>query len=177
MGYIATSNVECACTATEAWEKMRDISVAHHYVPEVDKTVITTDKKEGVGASRKVTGKRGTLDETVTEWKEGKGFTIRLHKGDKPPTPFSDASFTYRIDDIGGKSCKLTTTMIYEMPWGIFGKLLHSLFIGKIVKGSVRDVVLCLKKYYETGEPVTDADLKALRAIPEEKLPLPYGQA
>lgn len=174
MGYIATSNILCNMPAEKAWEKMRDISKAHEYVPGLHKTTITTPKKEGVGASRRVVGKYGALDETVTEWRDGKGFTIRLHKGDKGPAPFKEAHFTYRIDKIGDKQCKLTTTMIYEMPWGPMGKLLNAVMFAKVVKGNVRDVVLCLKQYYESGKPVTAADLTKLRQIPEEKLPQPY---
>lgn len=174
MGYIATSNIMCNIPAEKAWEKLRDISTAHHYVPNLKSTKITTPKKEGVGASRRVSGKHGVLDETVTEWKEGKGFTIRLHKGEKGPAPFKEAHFTYRIDKIDDKQCKLTTTMVYEMPWGAVGSLLNSLLFGRIVRGNIRDVVLCMKHYYETGKPVTAEDLQKLRLIPEEKLPQPY---
>ena len=38
----------------QCWEKARNFGVAHHYVPGVIKTEITTDKKEGLGASRRV---------------------------------------------------------------------------------------------------------------------------
>ncbi len=174
MGHIVTSNVICAMSAAQAWEKLRDLSLAHNYVPNIDKTQITTEKKEGVGASRRVSGKQ-SLDETVTEWKEGKGFTIRLHNGDKPVTPFKEATFTYRIDAIDDTQCKLTTTMIYELPWGFFGNLLNTLLIGRIVRGNIRDVVLSMKGYYETNKPITKSDLAELRKIPEEKLPQPYG--
>ncbi len=174
MGHIATSNIMCNIPAEKAWGKLRDISTAHLYVPGLSKSKITTDKKEGVGASRRVYGKHGVLDETITEWKEGKGFTIRLHKGDKPAVPFKEAHFSYRIDKIDDKRCKLTTTMIYDMPWGGFGKLLNSLFFARIVRGNIRDVVLSMKNYYETGKATTEADMKKLRLIPEETLPQPY---
>lgn len=174
MGHIATSNVMCNISAEKAWDKMRDISKAHEYVPGLSGTKITTTKTEGVGASRRVYGKHGAMDETVTEWKDGKGFTIRLHKGDKPAMPFKEAHFTYRIDAIDSKRCKLTTTMVYEMPWGGLGRLLNSLLFGRIVRQNIRDVVLCLKQYYESGKAVTESDLKKLREIPEEKLPQPY---
>jgi hypothetical protein len=174
MGYIATSNIMCNLPADKAWEKMRDISKAHLYVPGLSNTKITTPKKEGIGASRRVYGKHGVMDETVTEWNDGRGFTIRLHKGDKPAMPFKEAHFTYRIDKIDDKRCKLTTTMIYEMPWGGLGKLLNSLFFARIVYSNVRDVVLSMKNYYETNQATTADDMKKLRLIPEEKLPQPY---
>jgi ribosome-associated toxin RatA of RatAB toxin-antitoxin module len=174
MGHIATSNIMCNLSADQAWEKMRDISKAHLYVPGLTNTKITTTQKEGLGASRRVYGKHGVMDETVTEWNDGRGFTIRLHKGDKPAMPFKEAHFTYRIDKIDDKRCKLTTTMIYEMPWGGLGKLLNSLFFARIVYSNVRDVVLSMKNYYETNQATTADDMKKLRLIPEEKLPQPY---
>ena len=126
MSHIATSNVTCAISAEESWNKLSDISLAHNYVPNINSTKITTQQKTGVGASRRVSGQQ-SLDETVTEWKEGKGFTIKLHNGDKPVFPFNHAEFTYRIDKLDDKSCKLTTTMIYEVRWGFIGKILNSL--------------------------------------------------
>jgi len=174
MGYIATSNVVCNVPAEQAWEKLQDFSVPHYYIPTLHKTTITTKEKNGLGASRRVEGKHGKLDETITEWKEGKGLTIRLHKGDNPPSPFKEAQFTYRIDKLDSKQCKLTATMIYEMPWGIIGKLLNALLFGRIVRGNIRDVVLGMKGYYETGKKLDMEDLKKLRQIPEEKLPQPY---
>ena len=174
MDHIVTTNVACAIPAAQAWEKLRDISLAHHYVPGIDQTTITTSLKEGVGASRRVSGKNQSLEETVTEWKEGKGFTIKLHNGDKCVFPFSEAAFTYRIDPTGDKQCKLTTTMTYSVRWGALGKLLNSLLFASIVRKNVRDVALSMKKYYETNEPTTMEDLKKLRQIPEERLPQPY---
>jgi len=174
MGYIATSNILCNIPAEKAWEKLRDISKAHEYVPGLKGTKVTTPIKEGVGASRRVFSKYGPLDETVTEWREGRGFTIRLHKGDKNPAPFANAEFIYRIDKIGDSQCKLTTTMIYEMPWGPIGALLNTLMFARVVRSNVRDVVVCMKHYYETGKPVTAQDLAELRKIPEATLPAPY---
>lgn len=174
MGYIVTSNLICNTSADKAWQQLQDFSIPHCYIPDLHKTQIKTKEKNGVGASRRVTGKYGILDETITEWSEGKGFTIRLHKGDKAPTPFSQAEFTYRIDKLDDKQCKLTTTMIYELPWGIIGKLLNALLFGRIVRGNIRDVVLGMKGFYETGNKITHADLKKLRQIPEDRLPQPY---
>jgi len=54
MGHIATSNIMCNISAEKAWEKMRDISKAHLYVPGLNNNKITTTQKEGVGASRRV---------------------------------------------------------------------------------------------------------------------------
>ncbi|HNI36740.1 MAG TPA: hypothetical protein PKZ68_00445, partial [Pseudomonadales bacterium] len=82
----------------------------------------------------------------------------------KPAKPFGEAKFTYRIDKIDDKSCKLTCTMTYEMGMGILGSVLHSLFIGNLIRGNIRDVALSMAYFYETGKKPSKEDLVRLRA-------------
>lgn len=160
---IAVYNATINLPIEQAWQKLRNLSLADNYVPGISQCEIRTAQKEGVGASRRVSGPKQWLDETVTEWQEGRGFTIRLHKGEKPPAPFTEGQFSYRLDKIDEGHCKITCTMIYEMGMGIFGKLLNSLLIENIVRNNVRDVSLGLAFFYETGKPVSDSDRKFLR--------------
>ena len=148
---------------SQAWEKLRDISQAHLYVPGIVDTKIVSDNKEGVGASRYVYRKPGSyIQETVEEWQEGRGFLIRLHRGDRPAAPFKTASFRYELEDEGPDRTRLTTTMHFEMPWGAFGALLEKLMSG-VVEKTVADVALSLKLFYERGEPTTAAALEAYK--------------
>lgn len=164
MGHIAVYNATAKIPAEQAWNKLKDLSLAHNYVPNITKCTITTAQKEGMGASRRVSGPQQALDETVVEWNEGRGFVIRLHNGSKPAKPFGEAKFTYRIDKIDDKSCKLTCTMTYEMGMGILGSVLHSLFIGNLIRGNIRDVALSMAYFYETGKKPSKEDLVRLRA-------------
>ena len=80
----------------QAWARLRDISLAHNYVPGIVRIEIVSARTEGVGASRYVwRNARSYLQETVVEWWEGEGFLIRLHKGDKPAPPFRNASLIF----------------------------------------------------------------------------------
>ena len=148
----------------QCWDKLRDLSLAHHYVPGLKKTEITTDIKEGIGASRKVYQSALVLDETVEEWYEGKGFLIRLHRGEngKPPG-FEKGWFRYQLEDAGGEQTLFTATMSYVMPWGWFGEALESLLLRRFLQGTVRDVALSMKEYYETGVPVKPERLKQIK--------------
>jgi hypothetical protein len=161
MGHIAVYNATAKITADEAWQKLKDLSQASNYVPGINKCVITTDKKDGVGASRRVSGPQQAVDETVTEWNEGRGFTIRLHNGEKNPFPFSAANFTYRIDKLNEKTCKLTCTMTYEL--GLIGNIMHGLFMGNLIRNKIRDVTLSMVSFYETGKRPSKEDLVRLR--------------
>lgn len=159
----ATSQIVIDLPREQCWEKLRDISRAHHYVPGIVRTEIVSEQAEGVGASRHVYRSQDKyLQETVTEWDEGKGFLIRLHKGDKPAPPFRRATFRYRLDDHGTGQTLFTATLRYEMPWGVLGAWLEKKML-RAVAATVADVATAMKLYYESGEPTTAAALKAYK--------------
>lgn len=149
---------------TEAWQNLRDISLAHNYVPGIVRTELVSDQAEGVGASRYVyRNKRSYIQETVEEWQEGEGFLIRLHRGDKPAPPFRHARFRYQLADAEGGRTLFTATMSYDMPWGALGRWLAAR-LRPFVDATIRDVALAMKLYYESGQPTTPAALKAFKA-------------
>ena len=146
-----------------AWEKLRDISLAHNYVPGIIKTAIVSEQREGVGASRHVyRNAKSYIQETVIEWDEGHGFLIRLHRGDKPAPPFRNAWFRYRLDDEGADKTLFTASLEYELPWGALGAWLEKR-MEKVVQATIDDVATAMKLFYETGQPTTAAALKAYR--------------
>jgi hypothetical protein len=149
-----------------AWEKLCDLGLAHCYVPGIVRTEITTGRRTGVGASRRVyQSESRCLDETVVEWREGSGFVIRLHKGDRgPPPPFRSAAFRYWIEPEGHDRTRLTTTLSYAVRWGLLGRCLDALVLAKAIRANVRDVASGLKDFYETGVAVTPARHAELRA-------------
>ena len=149
---------------SDAWAKLRDISLAHHYVPGIVKTEIVSEQAEGVDASRYVyRNEKSYIQETVQEWQEGKGFLIHLHRGDKPAPPFKDAWFRYALEDAGNGQTRLTTSLRYQMPWGRLGAWLGDRMAG-FVQATIADVACSMKLYYETGVPTTAAALKAYKA-------------
>jgi hypothetical protein len=149
---------------SEAWAKLRDISLAHNYVPGIVKTEIVSEQAEGIGASRYVyRNEKSYIQETVEEWQEGEGFLIHLHRGDKPAPPFKDAWFRYALADGGNGQTQLTTSLSYELPWGSLGAWLGKKMAG-FVEATINDVALSMKLYYETGAPTTAAALKAYKA-------------
>lgn len=159
----ATAAIVINLPRAEAWEKLRDISLAHNYVPGIVNTEIITDQREGVGASRYVyRNAKSYLQETVTQWREGEGFRIKLHKGDKPALPFREAFFNYQLDEAGPNQTRFTATLGYQMPWGGFGEWLGKRMLG-FVQSTVEDVATAMKLYYETGDPTSPAALKAYK--------------
>jgi hypothetical protein len=148
----------------DAWAKLRDISQAHNYVPGIVSTKIVSEQFEGIGASRYVyRNPKSYIQETVEEWDAGTGFLIHLHRGDKPAPPFKDAWFRYALEDGGNGQTRLTTSLIYEMPWGRLGAWLGGKMAG-FVQATISDVAHSMKLYYETGVPTTAAALKTYKA-------------
>jgi hypothetical protein len=159
----AVGRVHIPLPRAQVWEKLRDLSLAHNYVPGVTGVRIDTAQREGVGASRTVNMKNGSqLQETVEEWTDGHGFVIRLHKGDKPAMPiFRQFYFRYRIDDDGDGTVFLPA-MLYETRFGPLGALLGGL-IHKGFLRAVNDIGLAMRDYYLTGDKVGPERLKQLR--------------
>ena len=160
-----SAEFEVNLSRSQAWERLRDFSAPDRYVQGLTRVEMTTGSLEGVGASRRVTqGKSLVLDETITEWREGEGFTLRLHRGDKGPMPpFKEHFFEYAIVERDG-AVYLRNSMHYQLGLGPLGRLLDVLVLRRVITGQMRDVTLAQKNYYETGEPVTAAILAAARA-------------
>ena len=153
MTSTARAQVSIALPRQKVWEGLRDLGRAPFYVPGLTGVEFTTERREGVGASRKVLQKsRPPMDETVVRWDEGYGFVLRLHNGDKPPAPFREASFEYRIADAPDGGTLFQPALTYTLPWGVFGALLDALIVNRFGRGQVRAVALNFKRYYETGE-------------------------
>jgi Polyketide cyclase / dehydrase and lipid transport len=160
MTHVVSASSIIDMPVENAWDKLRDLSQAHNYVPGIVKTEIVSEQTEGVGASRYVyRNERSYIQETVTTWREGEGFTIRLHKGDKPAPPFRDAWFTYELTSNGTRQTLLTTSMGYEMPWGTVGRFLGKRLEGFVAK-TIADVAYSMTLFYETGRPTSSSALK-----------------
>jgi len=159
----AEYEIEVNLSREQAWEKLRDFSAAIHYVPGLTSAEIITEQREGVGASREACQGKRVLNETVIEWNEGQGFTLRLHRGDKGPVPpLSSASYDYGLVERDGKVF-LSNAMRYEVGLGFLGRWLDKVGISKVVSGAVRDSTIAQKIYYETGKDVTPEMLKATK--------------
>lgn len=156
---MAQAEVIVNLPRAEIWSRLRDLSCPQKYVPGLRDCRMTTERKEGVGASRRVYTTSGMeMDETVVEWNEGQGFVIKLHDGSKPPPPiFTEARFHYLFEDIpGGKTC-FKPTMTYTLKFGVLGVLLDRLMINWIVRSNMKKVGLGFKQFYETGRPSNPA--------------------
>jgi ribosome-associated toxin RatA of RatAB toxin-antitoxin module len=148
MPAIASHSILLDLTPQAAWAKLRDLSLAPHYVPGLTGCQFHPGAQEGVGASRRVFRKGGQyLDESVVSWQEDVGFVLRLHKGSNDsPFPFREASFSYALQAEGA-----STRITLQMSYSLRGGRLMELMLGKAFNKVVRQIAENLKAYYETG--------------------------
>lgn len=142
MKYKAVHTVKLNMTPDEAWERLRDLSLASDYVPGVKSMEFLTDLKEGVGTQRRVYPQG--IDEKVVLWIPGKEVTLELSKkGREAFFPFKKSAFRYSLSQTGETYMNLS--LEYEL---ILGSLGHLLFGGIIRKRIIRTAE-SLKKFYE----------------------------
>ena len=146
-----------------AWSLLQDLSLPHNYVPGITRTEIMSGSTRGVGAHRRVYGQRGDfLEETVIEWREGEGFVIRLHRGDKPMAPFTRAEFCYSLRPCDGDQTLVELAIVFQMPGGTLGEKLGAWFIRPAMEKRLVQVAAGMKHFYETGKAAADQDRKRL---------------
>lgn len=158
--------VEIELDASTAWTRLSDFSLAINYVPGLTDLKINSEQTSGVGASRTVTsGGKLALDETIIDWREGEGFTIRLHRGDSGPIPpMSEAYFDYGLE-VEGDKVYLHNRMRYKVGLGFLGKFLDWLAIKKVVATALRDTTIAQKLFYESGVKVDKVQLAAAKKL------------
>ena len=127
-----------------AWQQLRDLRNCIHWVPGLERVEITTTQREGVGASRRVFAARGPgsdgMDETVTAWTEGRGFAIRLHRGEQgPPAPMREAEFVYTVHPDGADS-RIETEMRYSLRWGVLGRAIDAAVTRRVFRSMAQQV-------------------------------------
>jgi len=149
----------------EAWDRLQDFSLAHCYVPRLTDTEIVSAQRTGEGAHRRVYSGKRFLEETVIRWHEGSGFTIALHKGDKPMPPFREAEFEYAISAAGPQQTRVQLSMRIIMPGGAAARFIARKMLLPVIRRNLVQVAAGLKHFYETGEPADDSDRKRLSGV------------
>ncbi|MDD0977032.1 SRPBCC family protein [Pseudomonas fontis] len=146
---VASHSVVVALSPAQAWKKLKDLSLAPHYVPGLTGLRLHPGVREGVGASRRVFRKGGQwLDESVVQWQDGEGFVLVLHKASGgAPLPFRQASFHYSLK-AQGQGTRITTSLHYRLRGGwLVERLLRASFARV-----VRQIGENLGAYYESGQ-------------------------
>ena len=156
--HVAQSRVILKMSQQEAWRQLEKFDQAHRYVPGVTTTRITTVARRGEGASRHVEQALGGMDETVTHWNDGQGYTLRLHNGEASPIIFKEATFLYRLSDPPGDQSELICHLSYTLDGGPTLEFLHQIALRNLIQTTNDGVARGLKKFYENTPTAADKE-------------------
>ena len=143
----------------QCWEKLKDLSLAANYIPDVTRIAFITDQKQGVGTQRTALSSKWPTwsHETVISWVDGYSFSLRLHRGKKRTFFwFDELQFHYLLEDI--ESATRFKPIISYIP-----RFKQTTDIStKMLTQKLWVICHAMKKYYETNVPVSPKNMMLL---------------
>lgn len=157
-----SSEIRLNAPKEKVWAIWADLGGIQNFHPGVKKSYYTSEKKEGVGASRVCEFiPMGKVEESVTEWREGEEMTLAVFPKEKAP-PFKTAHGRFALKP-DGQGTVVTFAFDYALKFGPLGRLLDALMVRPQLRKAVPEILLGLKHHVETGEPVDPAVIKRLK--------------
>ena len=148
MNYSIKANLMINAPAKEVWAVLADFNNVYTWAPTVTHSAALNGKNNEVGAGRScsITG-FGDIEEIITQWQEGENFTFTI----SDLGPLTLANSRWQIDTTSDNMTKLTVDFNYQLKFGLFGKLLHSLMMRNKLEKGLSAATNALKKRVETG--------------------------
>jgi hypothetical protein len=136
--YQASSNLEIDASQAEVWALLAEFSTVSQWAPQVKESHAIGKGERCVGAGRhcELDG-FGAIDEIITTWEEGTGFVYSV----SPLGPLDKAFSAWWLTPIGNDRCRLRVTLSYDLRFGAFGKMMHSLVMRKKLEASLPDTL------------------------------------
>ena len=125
---LLRTEVELGIGAKIAWEVLADFKNIHAYAPGIKASPLLSEEENGVGACRRCDFSMGgmAMTETITEWVEGKGYTIELSEF---PMPFHRATLTFVVTPLDDQRCTVKTVLNYDMKYGFLGSIMNVVMV------------------------------------------------
>lgn len=146
--------LEIAIDATpgKVWEVLGDFGNVYKWSPAVRVSASVEGHERGDGAVRtcEVPG-FGSVNETVTEWSEGQGFTFLLEATGPVKTAVSD----WRVRSEGAGSV-VTVAIDFKVRYGMLGTAMDRLIMRRMLRRVAARTLTGLRHYVMTGEEVGD---------------------
>lgn len=140
----------------KVWKAIASFGDICHASPSVLKSHVTSEQKEGVGATRHCDFAMmgATAEERILEWEEGESLKIGVFELKKMPgIKTMEADFKVEAEQDG--TSILTASLNYSMKNGFFD-VMNSLMMKNMNIKNWDSVLAGHKKYIETGEIVTE---------------------
>jgi hypothetical protein len=138
--------------AASMWEWLKDYANIHRIHPLLSNSYLVGDKSCGVGAVRICEMKMGGvhLKERVTDWKEGRSYTVDVYETSMPIIDRSIA--TLGVRSLRDKTSEAYMDIEYTTKYGLFGKLMDVLFLNLMMKMIMKTVLKRLERSLNGAE-------------------------
>ncbi len=157
--YEVQGEIIIDASTAEVWDVLKEFGSVSDWAPAVSKSYYLDSQTSGVGTGRHcdIDG-IGSIDEVVTDWQEGVGFSYSV----TPLGPLDASNSSWRITRIGDRKTKLHVILSYDLRFGILGKILHKLVMRRKLEKSLPDTLAAFKA--RLAEVPSDAPLAAAAA-------------
>jgi uncharacterized membrane protein len=133
----------------EVWAVLEDFNDVYLWAPGVSKSHALGDKRQEVGAARYCKLEDfGEIDEVITEWKQGEGFTYTV----SALGPLNNAVSRWTLTKVDAKTTQLEVEFAYDIRFGLFGKMMHTLVMQKKLHTSLPQTLQDFKNHMESGK-------------------------
>jgi len=135
----------------QVWAVLEDFNNVYTWAPGVSESHGLGNKNQEVGAARFCKlADFGNIDEVITEWKKGEGFTYTV----SALGPLDNAVSRWTLTEVDAKTTQLEVEFAYDIRFGVFGKMMHSLVMQKKLHTSLPETLVSFKQRMETKKLV-----------------------
>lgn len=155
-----SSKITIDAPTETVWNVLKDFGHVSDWAPSVTSSYYLTDQLSGIGTGRHCDIEGfGSIQEYVTDWQEGEGFTYRV----TPLGPLAESNSSWRLSRIDDKTTELQVTLRYEVRFGLFGIMMHKLVMRKKLEQAIPETLEATKNHVESMSMST-ASIQALSA-------------
>lgn len=142
-----TNYITIHATIDKVWSVLTDLELLDKTDPTVKKATLISENKTGLEAKRKVLMLDGKnwFDEKITVFKPQEELTYQLTDCS---FPIEELKHTYTFQKMGNQT-KVQQVMEYKVKFGIIGKLMDKLMIGRQFNSGINKFLTGLKTYTE----------------------------
>lgn len=138
------------------WQVISDLKSVEKFHPGVKKSYLTNTLEKGLGAARICElYPSGKIIETVTEWKEGDGYLLKIEPIEKAP-PVKNFKGRFDLTKIDNEKTQVSVSISYDVKLGAIGILLNKLVIQSKIEASIDGLLSGLKLHTEMNVDIKD---------------------
>ena len=140
--YEVSSDVIINASTAAVWDVLKEFGSVSDWAPAVSKSYYLDSQTSGVGTGRHcdIDG-LGSIDEVVTEWQEGVGFTYSV----TPLGPLDKSKSSWRLTPVSDSKTRLEVVLSYDLRFGLLGKALHKLVMRRKLEQSLPDTLAAFR--------------------------------